>query len=146
MRLFTPRRIVALVALAPALFLFGAVPGCSNQSEGERCGDDLAPNNDDCTAPLVCTIIEGSSHNYRCCNPSRNVVNDSRCIASNTASGGSGGSATAGSGGSGDSGTAGSSGSGGSATAGSGGSAGGSDLGGTGGIDASTAGMSSGGI
>ena len=144
MRLFTPRRIVALVALAPALFLFSAVPGCSNQSEGERCGDDIAPNNDDCTAPLVCTNIRGATQNYRCCNPNRNVVNDSRCLDSNTASGGAGGSATAGTGGSSGSAAAGTGG-----TADLGGTGGTTDLGGTGGtggIDASTAGMSSGGI
>jgi hypothetical protein len=143
MRLFTPRRIVALAALAPALFLFSAVPGCSNQGEGERCGDGIALNNDDCTAPLVCTII--SNDIDRCCDPNPSIVHDSRCLRSNNVgSGGSGGSATAGTGGSG-----------GSATAGTGGSAGGSDLGGTGGttdlggtggIDTSTAGMSSGGI
>jgi len=141
MRLFTPRRIVALVALAPALFLFSAVPGCSNQSEGERCGDDIAPNNDDCTAPLVCTLIDRTSANYRCCNPSRNVVNDSRCLASNSTTGGTGGSATAGTGGSSGSATAGTGG-----TTDLGGTGGTADLGGTGGIDASTAGMSSGGI
>jgi hypothetical protein len=134
MRLFTPRRIVALAALAPALFLFSAVPGCSNQSEGERCGDDIATNNDDCTAPLVCVIISAGID--RCCDPNPSIVHDSRCLRSNTASGGSGGSSTAGTGGS----------AGGSDLGGTGGSADLGGSGGTGGTDTNTAGMSSGGI
>jgi len=138
MRLFTSRRIVALVALAPALFLFSAVPGCSNQAEGERCGDDVTVNNDDCTAPLVCTKFNDNDFG-RCCDPNPSIVHDSRCLRSgNTASGGSGGSATAGTGGS----------AGGSDLGGTTGLAGtgGSAAGGTDGADASTAGMSSGGI
>jgi len=63
MRFLTARRL-ALAALLPALFVFSAVPGCSNESEGERCGDNPTNpsdpgtlNNDDCSAPLVC--VEG---------------------------------------------------------------------------------------
>ena len=50
MRFFTARRL-ALAALVPALLVLSVIPGCSNESEGERCGDDPAAqvtNNDDC--------------------------------------------------------------------------------------------------
>lgn len=75
MRPFTARRL-ALAALFPALFVLSVIPGCSNQSEGERCGDDNnASNNDDCQSGLVCTAIAGVN---RCCFP--NHVTDSRCV------------------------------------------------------------------
>jgi hypothetical protein len=124
MRFLTARRL-ALVALAPALLLFSAVPGCSNESEGERCGDMVGPNPDDCTAPLVCTPISGTGDTAidRCCNPNPTIVNDSRCVRSagpapgtdagtsdaSTSGGtaGTGGATAGGSGGTGDAATAG---------------------------------------
>jgi uncharacterized membrane protein YgcG len=121
MRFLTARRF-ALVALVPALFLFSAVPGCSNESEGERCGDNPAdpsvpgnPNNDDCSAPLICVEANSliASQANRCCNPNSTIVNDSRCVRSNgtgttggTSSGGSGATSGATNGGGGSGGTA----------------------------------------
>src|SRR5450432_2349376 len=90
MRFLTARRLV-LAALLPALFVFSAVPGCSNESEGERCGDDPTNpsgpgtlNNDDCSAPLVCVAAARLVNNQanRCCNSNPNIVNDSRCLPS----------------------------------------------------------------
>ncbi len=120
MRFLTARRL-AFAALVPALFVFSAVPGCSNESEGERCGDDPqdpskvgTPNDDDCSAPLICvaadTLIANQAN--RCCNSNPGIVNDSRCLRSTgtAASGGTGGTADASAGG-----TAGSGGTGGSA-------------------------------
>ncbi len=89
MRHFTARRL-ALAALFPALFVLGVVPGCSNQGEGERCGDEVgASNNDDCGDNLVCTpssqllsgAIDGTN---RCCYVGR--VTDSRCTGTGTTS------------------------------------------------------------
>jgi uncharacterized membrane protein YgcG len=147
MRFLTARRL-ALVALAPALLLLSAVPGCSNESEGQRCGDDVAANNDDCTAPLVCVTVDQAAGNYRCCNPNAQIVNDSRCIRSLGPAPGTdaGSDDAANSGGSG--GTAG--GSGGTSAGGSGGTGGTTSAGGSGGTgDAAAAGaadMSTGGI
>jgi len=76
MRPFTARRL-ALAVLVPALLVLSVIPGCSNQSEGERCGDDdNASNNDDCESGLVCTNIAHGIN--RCCYPNR--VTDSRCV------------------------------------------------------------------
>lgn len=96
MRPFTARRL-ALAVLVPALLVLSVIPGCSNQSEGERCGDDNnVSNNDDCESGLVCThIAEGIN---RCCDPHR--VTDSRCViggsTSATSHGGGSGIAAAG--------------------------------------------------
>jgi len=80
MRFLTARRF-ALAACVPVLLLFSVVPGCSNESEGERCGDDVAPNNDDCASGLVCVKIDNNSPgDDRCCNPDPSIVNDSRCL------------------------------------------------------------------
>jgi hypothetical protein len=83
MRLFTARRL-ALAALAPALLLLSVVPGCSNESEGERCGDSGFLNDADCGSGLTCTpgkdlqIEQGAlSPQNRCCYTDR--VTDSRC-------------------------------------------------------------------
>ena len=113
MRFLTARRL-ALVALVPALFLFSVIPGCSNESEGQRCGDELGPDDADCADGLVCVAFQNQKVN-RCCYPG-GVVHDSRCLPSTDATGGAGGTAgapatggsspstggTAGSGGSGD--------------------------------------------
>ncbi|HEX3849842.1 MAG TPA: hypothetical protein VHW01_02680 [Polyangiaceae bacterium] len=83
MRPFTARRL-ALAALVPALFVLSVIPGCSNESEGERCGDSFsATNNDDCGSGLVCTpsalLVNGQADDptNRCCYTDR--VTDSRC-------------------------------------------------------------------
>jgi hypothetical protein len=89
---FPSARRLALTALLPALLAFSVVPGCSNESEGERCGDDpFDPNgignvnDDDCSAPLVCvaasTLVQSGAN--RCCNPNVADVNDPRCIRNN---------------------------------------------------------------
>ena len=74
-------RPLALAALLPALFLFVLVPGCAKQSEGERCGDDILPNNEDCDDGLICKhkrdLLNGEAH--RCCYPEPVHVSDSRC-------------------------------------------------------------------
>ena len=123
MRLFTVRRL-ALAVFVPALLVVSIVPGCSNESEGERCGDDIAKDDDDCQSGLVCTDVHvGGMTEHRCCNPVRSIINDSRCEDTSgivtdagsdaSVSGGSGGTSGT-SGGAGTGGTAGSSGSGGS--------------------------------
>ena len=80
MRLFTARRL-ALAALAPALLLLSVVPGCSNESEGERCGDTNGTNDGDCESGLVCKLVNQVN---RCCYP--NKVTDSRCAVVGTGS------------------------------------------------------------
>ena len=95
---FSTARFLSLVTLVSGLALFAFVPGCSQQSEGERCGDDAfgTTGSDDCGDGLVCTlrtklVNEGDGAN-RCCNPER--VTDSRCQPfTGTAVGGSGGGA-----------------------------------------------------
>jgi hypothetical protein len=82
MRLFTARRL-ALAALAPALLLLSVVPGCSNGSEGERCGDMYGTNDGDCGSGLVCKSFSDEEVN-RCCYP--NKVTDSRCAIVGTGS------------------------------------------------------------
>ncbi|HEX3774697.1 MAG TPA: hypothetical protein VHV51_09545 [Polyangiaceae bacterium] len=126
MRAFTVRRL-ALATLLPALLLFCAVPSCSNESEGERCGDDPnnpslpgSPNDDDCESGLICVSASSLINNQanRCCNSDANVVNDSRCLRA-TGVANQGGS---------------------SGTGGSAGSAGSAGTGGSGGVDAGGAG------
>lgn len=82
MRFLTVRRL-ALAVFLPALVAVSVVPGCSNQSEGDRCGDNFGPNNDDCQDGLVCITIKSQSipgsNTYRCCNANRSIINDSRC-------------------------------------------------------------------
>jgi hypothetical protein len=87
MRPFTARRL-ALTALVPALFVLSVIPGCSNESEGERCGDPNGSNvtdNDDCGSGLKCTAFplnDGTTHTVgRCCYTDH--VTDSRCLMSN---------------------------------------------------------------
>jgi hypothetical protein len=85
MRPFTARRL-ALAALVPALFVLSVIPGCSNESEGERCGDMYsATNNDDCGSGLVCTpsalLINSTDQADRCCYADH--VTDSRCTRAN---------------------------------------------------------------
>jgi hypothetical protein len=88
MRFLTARRF-ALAACVPVLFLFSVAPGCSNESEGERCGDSFVdpnmpgtPNDDDCSSGLVCvpasTLINNGAN--RCCNSDPSIVNDTRCL------------------------------------------------------------------
>lgn len=106
MRFFTARR-VALLALFPALLSLSVIPGCSQQGEGERCGDSLGvADSDDCGSGLTCTahgvLLNGSSDMAnRCCYADRKAT-DSRCTlagasAAGASSGGAGG-ASAGSG------------------------------------------------
>jgi hypothetical protein len=79
MRPFTARRL-ALAALVPALFVLSVIPGCSNESEGERCGDQFGvSNNDDCGSGLVCTAftLSDGTTTGRCCYTDH--VSDSRC-------------------------------------------------------------------
>ena len=81
MRFFTARRL-ALAALLPALLTVTFIPGCSQQGEGERCGDESGiANNDDCGDGLVCTTIDASRNPpiYRCCYSDGHVT-DSRCL------------------------------------------------------------------
>ena len=101
MRPFTARRL-ALAALVPALLLLSVIPGCSNQSEGERCTEDV-----DCDSALKCTLIDRTNDINRCCYADGHVT-DSRCVTggSTSATGGSsvgdaGASSTAGGGSSG---------------------------------------------
>lgn len=83
MRPFTARYLT-LAALVPALFVLSVIPGCSNESEGERCGDTNGnvSNNDDCASGLVCTAFpanDGTNETVgRCCYTDH--VNDSRCL------------------------------------------------------------------
>jgi hypothetical protein len=110
MRLLTARHF-ALAVLAPALLIFAAVPGCSNESEGQRCGDDAyGPNNDDCASGLVCipaAMLLNSNGANRCCFQEASNVSDSRCTRTTSIATGTGGSAGATSGGSGGSNSAG---------------------------------------
>lgn len=87
MRFFSARRL-ALAALVPALLVVSVVPGCSNEGEGERCGDNLAnpddpgtTNDADCQDGLKCiagaSLISGQAN--RCCDPNPQIVHDSRC-------------------------------------------------------------------
>jgi hypothetical protein len=84
MRPFTARRLV-LAAFVPALFVLSVIPGCSNESEGERCGDDMGnvTDNDDCASGLVCTAftLSDGTPTGRCCYTDH--VTDSRCLMSN---------------------------------------------------------------
>jgi hypothetical protein len=123
MRLLTARGF-ALAVLAPALLMFTAIPGCSNESEGQRCGDDLGTNDDDCASGLVCissALLLNSNGANRCCYAEASEVTDSRC----TRTAGSGGTA-------------------GAASAGTGGTAGGTDTNAAGAADAATAGAGGG--
>jgi hypothetical protein len=94
MRFFIARRL-ALAAFLPVLFSFTLIPGCSEQSEGDRCGDDIGRSDDsDCNAGLVCTTIDATAHIYRCCNPTRTT--NARCVkVTATVAGGAGGDAGA---------------------------------------------------
>ena len=84
MRPFTARRL-ALAALVPALFVLSVIPGCSNESEGERCGDPggNVSDNSDCADGLVCTMftLSDGTATGRCCYTDH--VTDSRCLMSN---------------------------------------------------------------
>jgi len=105
MRFFTARRL-ALAAVFPALVVLSVIPGCSQQGEGERCGDDKLGNaaSDDCDDGLVCTssavLLNGKDLTNRCCYPNR--VTDSRCTPGTSApstagaGGGAGAASTAG--------------------------------------------------
>jgi len=88
-------RFIALATLVPALVLFAVVPGCAKQSEGERCGDETQPLNDDCDDGLICKTV--SSGIYKCCY-SDGRINDSRCETPDAVSGSSGGSSGSGGG------------------------------------------------
>jgi hypothetical protein len=90
MRFFTARRL-ALAALLPALLTVTLIPGCSQQGEGERCGDSSGvANNDDCGDGLFCKEISGSPVIDRCCYLDGHVT-DSRCIPITAAGGAPGG-------------------------------------------------------
>jgi len=105
---FLTARSLALVTLVPALLVFLLVPGCSQQGEGERCGDTYgAAASNDCGDGLTCTasgsLLNGSTDlANRCCYTDGHVT-DSRCqLAGPTAAagaGGNGGASTAGNGG-----------------------------------------------
>lgn len=89
MRFFTARRLV-LAAVLPVLLTFTIIPGCAEESEGERCGDTTGANNSDCASGLTCVQIDNTP-TFRCCNPAR--VTNSRCVVQAAAVGGAGGSA-----------------------------------------------------
>lgn len=86
MRFFTARSL-GLATLVPALLLLVVVPGCAKQSEGERCGDDSAPDSSDCEDGLTCISIPPIAGNNRCCYTDGRG-NDSRCNSSTTGSAG----------------------------------------------------------
>jgi len=97
---FSIARLLSVATLVSGLALFAFVPGCSQQGEGERCGDDEfgTADSDDCGDGLVCTaknqLLNGGNGANRCCYPDR--VTDSRCQASTGAPvGGAGGGAGA---------------------------------------------------
>jgi len=100
MRPLTARRL-ALAALVPALLVLCVIPGCSNEGEGERCGDPdgTVTNNDDCGTGLTCTPFKLSDGDTigRCCYTDHHVT-DSRCLMSSgvNATGSAGASNTAG--------------------------------------------------
>ena len=89
MRFFTARRL-ALAAAIPALFLFSVIPGCSQQGEGDRCGDSTygVSDSSDCADGLTCTaastLLNGvGDKGGRCCR-SDGTATDSRCTRSVT--------------------------------------------------------------
>ena len=133
MRFFTARRL-ALAALFPVLACLSVIPGCSQQGEGERCGDAYGTaNSDDCGSGLTCTLgkdlLNGDGEAHRCCYAGRKPT-DARCIRST-------GSSTAGAGG-----ASGSSAGGGAGDNASGGAvAGGGASGSSTGVDAGSAGV-----
>jgi hypothetical protein len=92
MRFLTARHL-ALIALSPALLLCFVIPGCSNESEGQRCGDDVALNDADCGDGLVCVVsgqLLNSNGADRCCRSDK-IVTDSRCLPATNAPANSGG-------------------------------------------------------
>jgi hypothetical protein len=104
MRSFTARSL-ALATLVPALLLFAVVPGCAKQSEGERCGDDLGQDNEDCDDGLICVngedFLNKSPGGHRCCYPD-DRISDPRCersLPQGLPGGGGGGGAGTGGGG-----------------------------------------------
>jgi hypothetical protein len=82
MRFFTARSLV-LATLVPALGLFVVVPGCAKQSEGERCGDSIGVEDDDCGDGLKCfskdQLLNGNTDLANRCCYSDGHVTDSRC-------------------------------------------------------------------
>lgn len=95
MRFFTARRL-ALAAFLPALLTLTFVPGCAQQGEGERCGDEYGvSNNDDCGSGLTCQQVGDKV--YRCC-PSGTRSTDSRCTPGTGSAGASGADGSAGAG------------------------------------------------
>ncbi len=119
------RNVLAL-ALVSAAVALGA-PGCSQQTEGERC-DSAKAGDEDCDSGLTCvgrlSLLEGITD--RCC-PEAGTETDKRCTRG-APGGGSGGTSNAGGEGNGTAGesesTAGQAGSAGSAGSASGGSGG----------------------
>lgn len=67
-----------LLALASAGLLAALVASCTGQAEGDRC--QLANNNDDCQAGLVCTQGSKLNRNYDlCCPPEGTTVTSDSC-------------------------------------------------------------------
>lgn len=67
-----------LLALASAGLLAALVASCTGQAEGDRC--QLANNNDDCQAGLVCTQGAKLNRNYDlCCPPEGTAVTSDSC-------------------------------------------------------------------
>jgi hypothetical protein len=98
---FSIARRFALAALIPALFSLSIIPGCSKQSEGDRCGTgtavkDSAPDDTDCDDGLTCQLVDPTTGTYRCCNPTR--LTNPRCapVTVVASSGGAGGASNGG--------------------------------------------------
>lgn len=67
-----------LLALASAGVAIALVVSCAGQAEGDRC--QLANNNDDCQAGLVCTQGAKLNRNYDlCCPPEGTAVTSDSC-------------------------------------------------------------------
>ena len=95
MRSFTARHL-ALASAFPVLLMFSVIPGCSRQSEGERCGPGTdaisvsVDDNADCADGLICTshseLQNGTNDKAnRCCYPATRLPSDARCERSSSA-------------------------------------------------------------
>ena len=136
-------RILKVATIVLPLALWGVLattPGCSRQSEGERCDGDNG--DEDCASGLVCTDSQELGTNADiCCPPDLSTATDIACIpdTSGGTGGGGGDDTTSSTGGSGAGGDA----SGGGGMGGAGGGMGGAGGMGTGGM--ATGGISAGG-
>lgn len=69
MRARMTRLLLAFASVGLAVLL---VASCAGQAEGDRC--QLANNNDDCQAGLVCTSGQSLNRNYDVCCPPQGVA------------------------------------------------------------------------